>query len=150
MLSDVLPAGIATTGYAGIWHLPERMQRTVVGKSMVIRKEQMDAFSEPLKSGFEDRMVAHLNRFFPRQCAVLRPEELRRFIRQGCDGAGRYGIRIERDVCKFIDLMFCLSVDFDRNPRYPWAWQILSEWTTDPTAKVNRLHRKAVEHLSKV
>ena len=61
-------------------------------------------------------------------------------IRYGVERAGSYGIGTERDVCKYIDLMFAFGRDFDKNQDLPWASRILEDDTLkSPTVKTERL-----------
>jgi hypothetical protein len=57
--------------------------------------------------------VAHLNRCFPKQCETLGAEGTLEIVREGIEAAAGYGIRVERDVCTYIDLMFFLGRHFD-------------------------------------
>lgn len=52
-------------------------------------------------------------------------EELDDAIRHGVKRALAYGIGTERDAAKFVSLTFVLGRDFDRDPRLPWAREIL-------------------------
>lgn len=113
---------------------------------LIIRKEQMGVFEEVALKNFEDRMVIHLGKFFPEQCAALGDDGIREAIRYGIERAESYGIVDERDVCKYIDLTIVFGRDFDESPGTAWASSILNdEFLTDPTAKVERLFREAMK-----
>lgn len=97
---------------------------------------------------FEDRMVVHLGKFFPKHCEALGETKVREAVHEGIRRAGGYGIVAERDVCKYIDLMFAFDRGFDKDSRYPWAARILTDPAQkDPTAKVNRLYDTALDHV---
>ena len=113
---------------------------------MKIRKEQMQAFSEPKLKEFEDFMVGHLNKWFPEEGQKLGEKEVRHRIRDGIDRADGYGIVGRRDVIKFIDVAFALGPAFDEDPNLPWAGRILENVALDPSAKVNQLVEAALEH----
>jgi hypothetical protein len=74
---------------------------------------------------FVTRMEAHLRKHFPNHCATLGDAGVREAIGSGTAKAGQYGIESERDVCKFITLMFTFGRDFDVDPKLPWASEIL-------------------------
>ena len=115
-----------------------------------IRPEQMTAFSEAARQSFEDRMVVHLQRFFPAQCESLGEGEVRIVIRCGIERAREYGIRAERDVCKYVDIMFAFGRDFDRNPDFPWARRILKERDyPSPSKKIDHLYDTAMQEALK-
>jgi hypothetical protein len=115
---------------------------------LTIRKEQMAAFARAETKKFEDRMVIHLNKFFPRQCKALGEAELRETIRYGIKRAAAYRITTERDVYKYIDLMIVFGRDFDTDRRFPWAGKILRT-RKHPVAKIQALHGSARKHLKR-
>jgi len=108
-----------------------------------IRKEMKDTFDADIRRRFENRMVEHGNRFFPQQCRELGEAGVRDWIRLGIARAGRYGIVAERDVCKYIDVMFVYGANFDSDSRYPWAAEILNAAPVNPTHKTDRLFETA-------
>ncbi len=112
---------------------------------MRIRQQQMDSFSPPVVRVFEDRMVVHLRQFFPEQCEALGDKGIREAIRHGIAKAESYRITSERDVCKYIDVMFAFGRDFDTDPDQAWAGTILRSPRLEPTPKVNRLYDEAME-----
>ena len=113
---------------------------------MKIRSEQMAAFSQAAVRGFEDRMVAHVREFFPGRCESLGEEKTRETIRYGIARAEAYNIVVERDVCKYIDVMFAYGRDFDTNPKLPWAGAILNDpAVTCPTTRANRVFEAATD-----
>lgn len=107
---------------------------------LAIREEQMGVLEQAVLRDFEDRMVVHLQRFFPQQYAALGNDGICETIQYGIERAKSYGVVDERDVCKYIDLMIVFGRDFDTSPKTPWAGRILNiESLTDPTSKVERL-----------
>lgn len=87
---------------------------------MIIRSEQMDQMRRLLVERFENRMVEHLQRCFPRKCAALTESGVRAEIRHGIQKARDYGLENELEVCKYINLMFIFGRDFDIQEE-PWA-----------------------------
>ena len=114
-----------------------------------IREEQMAAFSEVAAQKFEDQMLAHLKRCFPDELDSLGESKPRELIQHGVKRAASYGIRGQRDVCKYIDLMIDLGCDFDNDPQLIWASQILrNRELVDPTKRIARLQEAAIEYLN--
>lgn len=114
-----------------------------------IREGQMAVFSKIAAQKFEDQMVAHFKRCFPRELDSLGEPKARELIQRGVTRAASYGIRGQRDACKYIDLMIALGSDFDRDPNLSWASQILSDrGLRDPTRRVTRLQEAAIEYLN--
>ncbi len=91
---------------------------------LAIRPQQMRAFSARSEEDFIDRMLAHVRQFFPDAYSELDEAARRELIRSGIERARRYELLTERDICRFITLMFALDRDFDT--RYAWAAGLLS------------------------
>lgn len=108
-----------------------------------IRNDHLEAFNKDIRKRFEDRMVAHLHEYFPQQCQTLGEEQVRAWIEHGITRAASYGIIAERDVCKYIDVMFVYGRDFDTDTRYPWAAPILKAHPVDPSDKTAKLFETA-------
>ena len=115
---------------------------------LTIREKQMAVFAEVETKKFVDRVVVHLNKFFPTQCADAGQEQLRETVQYGIRRAGAYGITSERDVYKYIDLMVVLGRDFDTDKEFPWAGEILNSGNT-PSQRMWLLVRTADEHLAR-
>jgi hypothetical protein len=111
---------------------------------LTIREEQLAAFSRVKVKAFEDRVFEHLLKFFPKQLKALGDERARETIQYGIGRAANYGIRGERDVCKYIDLMIVFGRDFDRDPNLPQARTTLNDKTLKSSgARINRLYDEA-------
>ena len=116
---------------------------------LIIRQEQMDEFIRIAAKSFEDWMLVHLKNFFPDEYQALGDPEIRETIKYGIGKAESYGITTEREVCKYIDLMFVLGQDFDTNPDLPWVQEILQDETLpDPEERMNRLCNMAIQKQS--
>lgn len=113
---------------------------------LTISSLQLGVFEQAQAQGFEARMAAHLREFFPGECEGLGAEGVRELVRHGVRRAASYGIRAERDVCKYVDLMAALGRDFDREVQ--WAAAILNvHRLKSPDYKVGRLCEEALAAL---
>lgn len=111
---------------------------------MIIRQQQMASLSELSRRQFAQRVAEHLIRCFPAACEALGQERMQAIIDDGIERARSYGIDRERDVCKYIDLIFVFGRDFDTNPEFPWACRTLADDTlVDSTIKTERLFAAA-------
>jgi len=114
-----------------------------------LRQDQMDDMHALTRGVFVDRMVEHLNQFFPKHCAALGVSGVREAIDYGIERASSYGIVGERDVCLYIDLMFGFGKDFDTDPELPWAASVLNdERIAGAKQRINILHETAVREAS--
>lgn len=113
-----------------------------------IRKQQQDAFSEAQVADFERRTAVHLRSFFPKDCQALDEPALHELIRHGIDRAATFGVVSERDVTLYLDVMMTLGPDFDRDPKLPWAYEILIEpELPEPGRRMRRLFRTTLAHV---
>ena len=103
----------------------------------------MDALSSSMRKQFEDRLWDHLKTAYSNQIARMAEQEVRNSIRVGTERAGSYGITTERDVARFIDLMYFLSADFDTNAETSWVRLILDDPKIEPAAKMDLIYDKA-------
>ena len=115
---------------------------------LLIRQAHKDEFGKVARQKFECRALAHCKRVFPADCEKLGEPAVRRRITRGVDAADGHGVRKEYDVVRFIDLMFVLAEDFDKNRRYPWAGRILADEVMGPTTKMDKLYERAQRELS--
>ena len=113
---------------------------------LTIRDAQQDIFSQIDVRRFEDWMLAHLRKFFPKQCVSEGESRMRETIEQGIVRAEHYGFVAKSDVCKFIDLTVVFGRDFDNSKRLTWAREILNG-QRNPSAKMQSLYEAAVKQL---
>ena len=104
---------------------------------ITIPRQLMDAFSRQALRDFENRMMDHLRKRFPRQSDQLGDASLRTMIQNGIVMAGRYAVTDQYDVRRYLEYMIVLSRDFDTDPGTSWAAAILHNHRLDGTAKMN-------------
>ena len=102
-----------------------------------------------MRRRFEQRVYQHVREFFPNRCRELRPQGTREWIALGIERAAKYGFVLERDVCKYIDLMFHLGKDFDNDPLLPWVRPILTADRVDPSRKWTTCSKRPGEPTKK-
>lgn len=86
-----------------------------------VRREASAAFAAAAWTAFEERLTLHLLRHFPAECARAGEPRVLEIIRGGAARAAGYGLHAERTLCAFVDAMFLLGLEFDRDPAIPWA-----------------------------
>lgn len=117
---------------------------------LTIRTEQWEALRAVSVRGFERRMLLHLRKFFPEQCSSLGDDGVTLAVRHGIERAEHYGIRMEREVCKYIDVMFSFGRDFDTDTTLPWAASILTDGgIRSSAARIDRLVKAAAREARK-
>jgi hypothetical protein len=116
-----------------------------------IRYEQLETMRQAALRDFEDYMVQHLHGFIPRLEKVLGDAGLRQVIHYGIARARPYGFTSRACVRFFIETILLFGAEFDTDPQYPWARQILTdERITDQTVRGDRLCAKAGDFLDHV
>jgi len=105
----------------------------------------MDLLREQLSTRYENAILAHLGRFFPSKLRSIGEEGARNLIRLGIVRAQKYGFTTQRLVCKFIDLLFLLGVDFDAN--LDWAAPTLGQNDLTAEERMRSLTSQATNYL---
>ena len=105
---------------------------------LTIRNAQMAAFAESLRNQFERRMETHLRSRFPERAAAYSSANLTGLVRGGIKQAAHYGIELEPDIRRYLELSLEYGPEFDRDPKLPWAAEILNQ-DLDGTEKLQQL-----------
>ena len=107
---------------------------------LVIRSEQIKVFSNTMLRSFEERMLTHILKCFPKKYNALGQEAVVKLIHQGIKRAETYNIHTERNVAEFIDLMIVFGSDFDTDDAYPAAKKILKNADFSGQEKIDALY----------
>lgn len=91
---------------------------------MKISKASIRALERPRLPGFEERLVKQLQQSAPLESENL-GDDIRPIIREGMRRAERHGLSTRGSVQLYIELMFLLGFDFDSDPQFPWAIEVL-------------------------
>jgi hypothetical protein len=111
---------------------------------LVLRDQQLKALARAtLPRWIED----HVKRFFPLECAALGEAGLRERVHEGIARAVSHGFETEAHISKYVDVMFAVGPDFDRDPALSWPQPILSDRGAAPGARIDRLLEAASRHM---
>jgi len=111
----------------------------------------MEAFEREALQTYEDEMVEHIKQFVPKHSEIIGEPMVRKVVRMGIERANDYDLTTRGPVRFYIELMFILGSDFDTDPQYPWAEEILSDLEiTDEMERADRLYEKTINFLKKV
>ena len=116
---------------------------------LIIRNEQMEAFSKYELENFVNNMVAHVMTVWPEGYREMGELEVRESIYHAIDRAREAGIETEYDVERFIDLIYKFDWATDEEPDAPWALEILNNTELDGSTKMDRLWEQAKGILAK-
>lgn len=84
---------------------------------------------------------------YSEECEVLGAEKLTTVVDQGLSRAKSHGFEAEEDVELYFDIMFSLAFDFDTDPKFPWAQEILGTTNLSPEEKLKALADGAAKVL---
>jgi hypothetical protein len=115
-----------------------------------IRPEQVEVFEAAALKRFEDRMVEHLREFSPKHAQVLDEEQLRSVVRYAIERAESHGLTSERSIRIYTETMLMLGGNFDVDPQYPWAGEILSRTEEDQVTRIDGIFDKAWDYADHV
>ena len=111
----------------------------------VIRQQQLEVFEAIALGQFEDRMVEHVRAYFPMHFRMLEETGIRTLIRHGYSRAVSHGFDTQRSVCLYINAMLLMGSNFDVDPMYPWAAEILSDTSGGyPLLRIDRLSDRSL------
>jgi hypothetical protein len=90
-------------------------------------------------------MVEHVRTYFPTHFRVLGETGIRPLIHYGYARAASHGLDTQRSVCLYINAMLLMGSNFDVDPMYPWAAEILSDTSGRyPRLRIDRLSDRSL------
>ena len=114
---------------------------------LLIRDAQMDRLSEVAEERFVERVRVFLRSSWPDACAALGDDGVRASVRRGMTQAARFGIATERDIVRYVNVMYLLGPDFCEEPDRDWARRILDAPGRSGAAKLDELYALIEQQL---
>ena len=111
---------------------------------IIIRKEQLDAFSKKSIEDFKDYVVAFLQIHYEDECEGLDPGAERELVTYGIHVCQAYGITGGLFVRLYIELMVMYGLAFDEDPELPWAQKVLTDESLSQEEAILLLYEHAV------
>ena len=113
-----------------------------------IRKEQMEVLKGPLIHPLILDLMDYVRQYFPEENTQKPDKELYdRLARTVCK-AEKYGIRIEKDLYKFVNIAMLFNPDFDEQEETAWTVAFLTDRAvSSPTQRLNRLYEEVIYRL---
>lgn len=100
---------------------------TPLSPIMAIRQKQMEQLAERYQESFVQRAAKHLRQHYSEQTTPMTEEALAQEIRYGIERGQVHGFNTQRDVTKYLNLMFEFGRHFDLDPNCGWAHAILAD-----------------------
>jgi hypothetical protein len=86
---------------------------------VLIRNVQLDALRGAASARLQQRLVAHVERYFAHGCAALGKEGTEAAIASALTRGAALGVGREDVLCRYVNLVFVFGHDFDQV--LPWA-----------------------------
>jgi hypothetical protein len=112
-------------------------------KLWTIRNEQLAALQAVYERLLADRAVAYVRREHPRTCAALDESAIRASVETALQNRAAYRFDSEETLFAYLDLMYLLGFDFDRDPRSAWAQARLTDFDLGPRTRLLLLVEEA-------
>lgn len=107
---------------------------------MIIQKKQLNVFKIDALKKFEDDMVVHIKEFFPNHFISMKEQVTRNTVQYAFVKAQKYGFKTQRNVCLYLNTMLVLGSNFDTDPQYPWAIELLHEKEMkNPNVRIDKI-----------
>lgn len=85
---------------------------------LVVSEEQLDRVGALMLERFEQRLLRHVEEYFPTHWRTAGLEQIGQLVRSGIARARVGGFRSERDAYIYVSLMLYLGSAFDDDPQY--------------------------------
>lgn len=106
---------------------------------LTIRENQHEVLREAARVVFLDHMEKHVCTHFATVLATVKSDQLREILIRQWARANSYGLTSEMGVCSWLNVVFTLGEDFEKQPGYTWALPLLENETMVESAKLARL-----------
>jgi hypothetical protein len=104
---------------------------------LTIRHAQMRSLSRSLLDEFVERAFVVIRKHWRHKVERLGPAATRETIYRGILQAFGYGLEVEQQVMRFLNVLFALGEGFPDT--YPWAARVLNNTRLKPDMKIELL-----------
>lgn len=116
-----------------------------------IKAKNLTAFEQQAADTYLAELLQHCRLFAPQLSQALTDTELRTAVQDGMVRARAHGFDQRGTVRFYVDVMIVLGSDFDTDPQFPWAAEILAdEGYRTPMDRAEALHARLLAHVAEV
>lgn len=117
---------------------------------MIIREAQFEALQNALTAKVEMEFVEQCYKFSPPLCKAAGDRGVLQTVRNGMERAQSYSFSDKDHIQFYIEMMLVLGSEFDSDPQFPWAAEILQDFSSQSHVRVLALHRDLSLYLDRV
>lgn len=117
---------------------------------LVIRQSQLHIFEVDARERFEQKLVRHFLKTYPRECRQAGSvTQIEKLVADGVKRAMAMGFESDAQVSLFVALCFILGHSFDRDPQIPWAGKMLGDTQAirNPALRMNAVYDRMLDYL---
>jgi hypothetical protein len=108
-------------------------------KMLAVRIDQVSQLGLYERAQFIVAMFKVLTERFPDETADLSVDALMASIDRGVDLASTYGVILEADIARFLELIVALGDDFDIQPSMRWIGEALRQSDESPAERLDAI-----------
>lgn len=117
---------------------------------MIVRVAQLNVAEKSAETAFQQRLLSHVEEFFPVHYRVVGRERLCDVIEVARNKSKSFCFESERDIYLYLSLMLYLGSHFDRDPQIPWALATLQDpEEPSPGARMDKTYEAVTEYLKR-
>jgi hypothetical protein len=117
---------------------------------VIIRTEQVQAFSAAVERNFLAELVCEMHDFAPWHAQVLGDRGLWQCAEFALQRAASHGFTNRGPIRLYLQMIFLLGADFDSDPLLPWAAEALSDPIANQSERASNLYTALGAYLKHV
>jgi hypothetical protein len=108
----------------------------------VIRKDQQRVLAETVTKKFVMRVERHLNKIWPQKCNEMGAEAVQQSIWRAIDEAKYFGVSTERNVVRYLDLIYSYDWGAYAKNSPSWVTDILHDSDLTGDEKIDQIYQR--------
>ena len=112
-----------------------------------IRDAQMVALEGLQRQTFGERAISLIRERYPQAWERFGEAAVRDMVALALRKTRDHSITARADILRYINGMFTLGCDFEVDPAYPWAREIMNQPRLTPESKINQLTARTLKYL---
>ncbi len=111
-----------------------------------LNEQQLTACQQHNMNHFRDKMIQFLRSSHPDQIFNIVDEQLQQYVQSGIINAMQYHIKMEQDICRYLEYSLFYGWDFERSPSTSWITELLMNHHINGTTKMDKIELSMESH----